>query len=163
MADDQTILAELVAQFPALKDKARVQRARRLVAEVPYADFAPVFDHLIKRQGFVILCTITGLDLGADLGLIYHLAREDGAVLNLMTAVPKDRPVVQSVMNYFPAAETYEREVVDLLGFDVRGLPPGPRYPLPDIWPAGQFPLRKDWNAEMLEQALPKPQEAHDA
>ena len=59
--------------------------------------------------------------------------------------VPKDEPVLQTVTGYFPAAELYEREMVDLLGMQVQGLPPGTRYPLPDGWPAGQYPLRKDW------------------
>ncbi len=101
---------------------------------------------------FSILCTITGLDLGDKLGVIYHLARVDGTVLNLSTSVSKEEPVIQSVTPYFPAADAYEREMVDLLGMQVQGLPPGYRYPLPDGWPEGQYPLRKDWNAGMLEK-----------
>ena len=37
----------------------------------------------------------------------------------------------------------------------VQGLPPGNRYPLPDDWPQGQYPLRKDWNVSMLEGCKP--------
>ena len=48
----------------------------------------------------------------------------------------------------FPAAHIYERELVDLLGAKVEGLPPGNRYPLPDDWPEVQYPLRKDWKQE---------------
>ena len=48
-------------------------------------------------------------------------------------------------MDRFPAAEIYERELIDLLGAKVAGLPEGKRYPLPDDWPAGEYPLRKDW------------------
>jgi membrane-bound hydrogenase subunit beta len=39
-----------------------------------------------------------------------------------------------------------------LLGAQVEGLPQSSRYPLPDNWPKGQFPLRKDWKAEMLKE-----------
>ena len=28
----------------------------------------------------------------------------------------------------------------------VHGLPEGPSFPLPDCWPEGQYPLRKEWN-----------------
>ena len=94
---------------------------------------------------------ITGLDLGERLGLIYHLARESGVTLNLETSVPKENPVVRSVIEAFPAAECYERELVDLLGFQVEGLPVGSRYPLPDSWPVGQYPLRKDWDEHSLD------------
>ena len=52
----------------------------------------------------------------------------------------------------FSNAEYYEKELVDLLGFRVEGLPPGPRYPLPDDWPEGQYPLRKEWKPEMLDR-----------
>jgi Ni,Fe-hydrogenase III component G len=96
---------------------------------------------------------MTGLDLGATLGVIYHLARPSGIVLNLATAVPKEKPVLQSITARFPAAACYERELADLLGFQVQGLPEGPRYPLPDSWPAGQYPLRKDWKADSLPAA----------
>jgi Ni,Fe-hydrogenase III component G len=75
--------------------------------------------------------------------------------LNLTVAVPKENPVLQTVMGYFPPAETYERELIDLLGMKVEGLPPGSRYPLPEGWPEGQYPLRKDWNVKMLEGATP--------
>jgi Ni,Fe-hydrogenase III component G len=38
-----------------------------------------------------------------------------------------------------------------MLGVNVEGLPEGKRYPLPDDWPDGQYPLRKDWNKKMLD------------
>ena len=104
---------------------------------------------------FPFLCTITGLDNGATLGAMYHLARESGVMLNLSVNVPKENPVLQTVSGYFPAADAYEREMNDLLGTDVQGLPPGNRYPLPDDWPKDQHPLRKDWKVEMLGSVEP--------
>jgi Ni,Fe-hydrogenase III component G len=38
----------------------------------------------------------------------------------------------------------------------VTGLPEGSRYPLPDNWPEGQYPLRKDWKPA---DAAPVPEE----
>ena len=55
----------------------------------------------------------------------------------------------KTVISYFPDAEIYEREVVDLFGVTIEGLPPGNSYPLPDDWPKGQYPLRKDWKPEL--------------
>ena len=74
-------------------------------------------------------------------------------MLNLKLAVPKAKPVIKTVSGLFPGCVIYERELVDLLGAEVEGLPPGERYPLPDNWPAGQYPLRKDWKPEMLDKA----------
>ncbi len=145
LSKETTIQQEFCERFDCLKDKVRVQRARRIFAQVPAADLPEVFDYAVKKLNFCILGAITGLDEGPALGLIYHLAQENGIVLNLATSVPKDKPVLKTVTSYFPAADVYEREVIDLLGFQIEGLPQGSRYPLTDDWPAGQYPLRKDW------------------
>ena len=150
MAEEKAIQAELAGKFPFLEARIRIPRARRMFAEAPSEQAGEVLGHLADRMQFTILCTITGLDLGATLGVIYHLARPSGIVLSLATAVPKEKPVLQSVTARFPAAAAYERELADLLGFQVQGVPEGPRYPLPDNWPAGQYPLRKDWTPESL-------------
>jgi Ni,Fe-hydrogenase III component G len=141
------IQADLVKKFPQLAGKIRTPRVRRMFADVAIHDLGTIFDYLVKDLRFSILCTITGLDQGDTLGVIYHLARESGVVLNLCSAVPKGNPVLQTVTGSFPAAELYEREMADLLGMKVEGLPQGPRYPLPDDWPQGEYPLRKDWKS----------------
>ena len=150
MSEEITIQGELAAKFPFMQDKIRIQRSRRMFAEISYDKFLDVFEYAVKDMRFVALCTITGIDLGETIGLIYHLARDSGVVLNLSTSIPKERPILQSVIAFFPTAEIYEREVVDLLGIQMQGLPEGTRYPLPDDWPTGQYPLRKDWKPECL-------------
>jgi membrane-bound hydrogenase subunit beta len=155
MAEEQDIQSELSNLFPAMKDGIRIQRARRIWAEAPADKFLEVFDALVSKMGFGILCTITGLDNGPTLGAVYHLARANGIMFNLAVRVPKEKPVLATVTSWFPAADAYERELIDLFGMQVEGLGPGNRYPLPDDWPTGQHPLRKDWNATMLEGCKP--------
>jgi Ni,Fe-hydrogenase III component G len=104
-----------------------------------------VFDYVVKDLKFCHLLTITGFDDLDRLSLMYHIAQDRNIVINLKTSVPKDNPKLRTVTDYFPSADAYEREVVDLLGFEIQGLPPGNRYPLTDDWPKGQYPLRKDW------------------
>jgi len=154
MANEEAICEELKSRFPFAAESVRVQRTRRVWAEVPYDRFAEVFGHAVGAMQFSIFCTLTGTDDGDRLGVIYHVARPDGTLLNLKTAVPKADPKLETISERFPASVLYERELIDLLGFQVQGLPAGNRYPLQDDWPAGQHPLRKDWNAKMLEQTL---------
>jgi len=151
MANEETIRRELAARFPFMAEKIVVKRERRIFADTPADRFMEVITHLATSMEFSILCTMTGLDEGDNLAFMYHLARLDGTMLNLKTAVPKSKPVIRTVMHLFPGGILYEREVVDMLGVQVEGLPPGKRYPLPDNWPAGQYPLRKDWKTEMLD------------
>lgn len=144
---EEEMLKQLVGQFPFLQDKIRVQRKRRIFASVDMPNFEEVFVFAMRELEFKILCTITGLDNGATIGLIYHMARVDGIALNIQTEVPKENPAIQTMTKYFSCAEIYERELADLLGVRVEGLAEGQRYPLPDNWPKGEYPLRKDWKS----------------
>ena len=137
LVEEESIKRQLIEQFKYLTDKTAVQRVRRIFADVPVDNFAEIFDYAVSKLGFVILATITGLDEGPTLGVIYHITRESGIILNLHISIPKDKPVIKTVSARFPAADAYERELVDLLGAQVEGLPAGNRYPLPDGWPAG--------------------------
>jgi len=150
VSEEEKIQQGLSEKFPFLKDKIRIQRPRRMYAEVSRENFFDVFDYAVIELGFPMLSAITGLDEGENLSFIYHLATESGVILNLKTAVAKEKPVLNTVTGYFFGAEIYERELVDLLGVKVEGLKKGKRYPLPDDWPDGQYPLRKDWKKEML-------------
>ena len=148
MANEQDIINSLTKKFPFLENNIRIQRQRRIFADLSSENFEEVFKYAVNELKFSVLCAITGLDEGQALGIIYHIACKGEIVLNLKISIPKDKPILQTITHYFPGAEVYERELVDLLGADVRGLGPGKRYPLPDDWPAGEYPLRKDWKAK---------------
>jgi Ni,Fe-hydrogenase III component G len=155
MANDEAIVSELTKAFPHLTEATQLRRARRIFTSVNYSEFAALAAFLREKLEFCHLGSITGLDGGENLELIYHFARYDGTMCNVKTSVPKATPVIQSLTPFYPVAQLYERELVDLLGFVVEGLPAaGNRYPLPEDWPEGQYPLRKDWKAESLEPAL---------
>jgi Ni,Fe-hydrogenase III large subunit/Ni,Fe-hydrogenase III component G len=72
----------------------------------------------------------------------------DHLLLSVLTYLPADDPKVDSISEAVPAANWAEREIRDLVGIE----PVGHRYPkrlvLPDSWPDGVHPLRKDhaWN-----------------
>lgn len=151
LAAETLLQGALTRDFPFLAEKVTIQRIRRVWAELPMDQLHAVLVHAKEKLGFSMLCTITGTDEGAHLGLLYHMANDAGVVLTLVTTAPKDGPGPLTVTPYFPHAELYEREVVDLLGVSIQGLPAGNRYPLPDGWPAGQYPLRKDWSRESLD------------
>jgi Ni,Fe-hydrogenase III component G len=152
MTNEEHIQQDLIQQFPFLDGKVRIQRPRRVWADVPNEHFREVFEFAVKKLEFVILSTMTGLDEGEQMGFLYHLARENGIILNIKIQAAKSSPVIKTVTDLFPAAELYEREVEDLLGAKVEGLAPGRHYPLPDDWPVGEFPLRKDWKFVTPEQ-----------
>lgn len=147
MAELPPVAEGLAAAFPALAGAVTAPRPRRVGCLVPVAQLLEVMDHAVAALGFDRLCAITGYDERTAFAASYALSRPDGTVLSLRTQVPHDRPALPTVTGRFPGAANYERELCDLFGFEVAGLPPGKRYPLPDDWPLDQKPLRKDWVA----------------
>ena len=139
------ILQDLVKKFTFLEGKIRAPRARRIFIDDITANFDEVFDYAIKNLDFSILLTITGMDEGERITFAYHVARIDGNILTIKKSAPRSDPVINTIIPKFFSADIYERELVDLLGVRVEGLPEGNRYPLPDDWPKGEYPLRKDW------------------
>ena len=89
---------------------------------------------------------IVGTDERENIGLCYIVSDDENTLLVLREIVPKANPAVRSQGELFPSMILHEREMVDLFGVRVSGLPDGPSYPLPDCWPEGQYPLRKEWN-----------------
>ena len=148
MNQEEKIKESLLKKFNYLEGSVNIVRPRRMSIEVSLDNFIPVFAYLAKDLAFTHLCTITGLDEQDRLGFIYHLTGESRIVVNLKTSAAKANPLIKTVTPYFPGAEIYERELVDLFGAKVEGLAKGNRYPLTDDWPVGQFPLRKDWKPD---------------
>jgi len=145
MSQEENIKDSLLKKFSYLEGAINIVRPRRMSIEVSLDNFIQVFAYLAKDLKLTHLCTITGLDEQERLGFIYHLAGDSGIIVNLKTSVAKANPLIKTVTPYFPGAEIYERELVDLFGAKVEGLAEGNRYPLTDDWPKDQYPLRKDW------------------
>lgn len=152
MANEEKIISEILQKFQYLEGKSKIIRQRRITIEIDKNKLIEVLGFLAIDLKFDLLCTITGLDVGENLEFIYHIANKDGVVINLKTNAPKTEPVIKTVTGIYNGAIFYERELEDLLGAKVDGLPEGRHYPLPENWPAGQYPLRKDWNPENISQ-----------
>ena len=141
---ENAIKTALEQKFPGRVSDIRIERPRRMFAKIAGADAPSVIAFLKDELGFDHLSAITGLDEGENYAAIYHIV-SGGILINLRVVVPAEKPVLQTVTGVFPVSEDFERELVDVLGFSIEGLKPGRRYPLPDDWPAGQYPLRKSW------------------
>lgn len=89
------------------------------------------------------ISAITGVDLGKDIELMYHI-RTQGTIVTIRTQVPKEDARIQTITDLLPGANFHEREVADLFGVTFDGHPDQGRLILPDDWPPGLFPLRKD-------------------
>ena len=98
---------------------------------------------LLKKVKEPILSTISGVDLGNEIELNYHMACE--GTITLKNRVNREKPVTKTITDILPGANLYEREIFDLLGVVFEGHPNLERLLLPDAWPKGNYPLRRDW------------------
>jgi Ni,Fe-hydrogenase III component G len=101
------------------------------------------------RWGY--LMAITGIDHPAVEGqtegvleAVYFFANE-AAIAGLRVAVPYSQAKLPSICDIAPSATLYERELMELFGFDVENTPVRDHLVLPDDWPDGVYPMRKSF------------------
>ena len=145
---EQEVMQAVLEKFGIDETKAIITRERRVFIDVDLENYKEIMTFLKNSLDFTMLCTITGLDMGEVYQLIYHVSDDHGLIVNLKLHLDKKDPTVDTITHIYEGTTLYERELIDLLGINVTGLPEGNRYPLPDGWPADQHPLRKDWKAE---------------
>src|ERR1700690_1371095 len=97
------------------------------------------------------LCAITGLDDGPEanqMEALYHFAH-DSAITTLRVRAPRSTEAsVPTIADIIPPAVFFERELHEMLGFDVKGLSDSSRLFLPDDFPADLYPMRTDYKQD---------------
>ncbi len=131
----------------------RVPRRGRVFIRINQKALKRTVRYLIKKMDFSHLSTITGIDVGEEIEVVYHLNRGGATVLSLKTRVMKDNPVLPTITGLIPGATLYEREVHDLLGVTFRGHTDLSPLVLPEGWPLDVYPLRKEWTIEKILKA----------
>ncbi|MEW5869408.1 MAG: NADH-quinone oxidoreductase subunit C [Chloroflexota bacterium] len=118
----------------------------RLDAVLEASQLAPAVSALLQaRWGY--LSAITGLDLGPEAGqleALYHFC-SGPVILTLRLRTPHQAPEIPSICQLIPSASLYERELSEMFGIAITDTPDPSRLFLPDDWPAGSYPLRKDF------------------
>jgi NADH-quinone oxidoreductase subunit C/D len=105
--------------------------------------------------GYDLLSSVTGVDYVADskLEVVYHAYRSSGGpALVFKTQVPRDNPVVPSLVSLYPGADFQEREAYDMYGLQFAGHPNLKRILMWDGFEG--WPLRKDWKEAYYEQEI---------
>lgn len=75
--------------------------------------------------------------------VIYHIV-DGGTVVNVRVVLQQGDARLPTLTEVYPGAALYEREVNELMGIEFEGHPSMDRLILPEQWPQGKHPLRKD-------------------
>ena len=138
----EVALTEELNAIPGLSN-ARVVRPRRVEVDVDSKVVRDVFSELVKRRKHVHVSTIAGVDTRTSIQVVY-LTVLDGIVTSIYATLDRDKPEIDTIKDIIPGARVYEREVYDMFGVMVRGNHEEELLVLPEDWPKGVFPLRKD-------------------
>lgn len=141
-----------------LENKAleiKIQRKNRVFVNIARNDFRTAMERLVNVKGFNQISAITGIDIGNEIEVIYHLTH-NGLVLSISSRVPKDKPLLPTIVDLIPGSALYEREVHDILGVSFEGNPDESPLVLPDNWPRDIYPLRQEWTPEKIKKRLEK-------
>ncbi len=143
---DHPALAGLEETDPAAVLDGRIH-AGQVSLNIAPERIVPVCRFLKEQQGFRRLSGITGVDwfpYEPRLEVVYLLhSLERNLRLRLKCRLPGSRPEIDSIVELWPGANWYEREVFDLFGVVFRGHPELRRIMMPEDWEG--HPLRKDY------------------
>lgn len=131
----------------------KVPRERRVFVTIKKEKLKEAMKYLKEKENFTHISTITALDGGEYLEVIYHLTKKD-LNLNLKIKTPHNDPTISSISDIFNGAILYEREIHDLLGVKPEGHPNLKRLELPEDWPEGVHPLLKKWDLESIRKKI---------
>ena len=141
--------------------RATVPRERRIFVYIKKDALKEAVEYLVKDLKFTHLSTITGVDLGGKIEVIYHLAYEGSIMLSLRLTVSEKNPSVPTITDLIPGAALYEREVHDLFGVNFEGHPDLSPLVLPEGGPQGVYPLKKEHKLEHLRAITSKKEEGN--
>lgn len=100
----------------------------------------------VKEQSYRVLIDLTGIDYLAPVKgteVVYLLQNpETTERVWIQVFIPREEPL-PSIVDLWPGADWYERELYDLFGVNVSGHPHLRRILMPDEWVG--HPLRKDY------------------
>ena len=100
-----------------------------------------VLEYIKSNYSFNLLKSVTAIDLGSDVELLYHLFStedEEDAVISIKVQNEAD-----SVIDLFESARADENEIYDMFGIKFIGNEDLKRLYMPENWEG--FPLRKDY------------------
>lgn len=151
----EVLLQQIENLASEAKTKSTQLRKGETVVEVNQSQLKNFIKRLVTETSARHLLAITGLDLGQNIGIIYHFCHERNTI-HVKTFVPKTKPAALSIVDILPGAILYEMEVHDMFGVMFTGNPWMDRkLLLPDTWPADlPPPLLKAAKPEEIRKRL---------
>lgn len=145
--DITEFIESLALAFPEAVSGIEVDSEIRARAYVDREKAKEVCQYLKDSLRFDHLCSVCGVDYieRNEFEVVYHIASYNHpVVLTLKAQLPRDNPVIESVVSVYWNANWYERETYELFGIVFKNHPDLRPLLLPEDM-LGEWPLRKDY------------------
>lgn len=139
----ENVLSRMTEKFPELG--LIKESPGRVWLEFDCSKVREFFQFVRETWPDVHLSTITGLETSEAIEVIYHFV-VDKVLVNVKVKTGPEAPSLDTIYDILPVADAYERELHDVLGIEFKGRESTPPLVLPDTWPQGYYPLRKNPN-----------------
>lgn len=119
---------------------------RRVYLEIKPESIVKVANYIFRDLG-ARFNIASGADRRSHMEILYHFTLEDiNLLISLRVKLQKPRKLeIDSLASIIEGANWIEREIHELLGINFKGHPNLKRLLLPDEWPEGIYPLRRDY------------------
>lgn len=153
----QEVMEQFTAKFGSGIKEACIRERREGKKKIPHSTIwidldrellKPAIQALIGIR-YPHLSVIGANDLGDSIRLLYIFSLQHGEVkseymVTLAVTLPKSDLTIPTISDLIPGAVFGEREKQEFLGVKVVGIPDDRRLFLPDDFPEGVYPWRKD-------------------
>lgn len=118
---------------------------KRVYIEIEHESLVKVASYIFKDLK-ARFNTASGVDMRNLMEILYHFLIEDiNLLISLRVKLQKPKLEIDSLVPVFEGANWIEREMHEILGINFKGHPDLKRLLLPDDWPDGVYPLRRDY------------------
>lgn len=123
---------------------------KRVYIEIKPGSLVKVATYIFKDLG-ARFNIASGVDTQANIEILYHFSIEYqdpdflNMIISLRVKLDRNKPTTVSLTPVFSGANWIERELHDILGINFEGHPDLRKLLLPDEWPEGVYPLRRDY------------------
>jgi NADH:ubiquinone oxidoreductase subunit C len=151
----EDILPKIEECFKNLGTQIDASKHGLIILKVPLQDLTNAIKTIVEQLGISHLSTMTGLDLGENIDVLYHFWKGD-LIASVRVSVPKSNKHAPSIVGIVPGAILYEMEVHDMFGVTFDGNPwMDRRLLLPDNYPTDlPPPLLKETKSSEIRKAV---------
>jgi len=143
--DRSEIVTGIKKRFGGRLKKFYDKSAKRIYIDVDKKDITDFAGFVFKDLG-ARFNTATAADHPKEIEIMYHFDFDRvGLIVTLRTYVPKDTCEIESITPIMNAAGWIEREIHELFGVEFKNNRDMRPLLLPDDWPKGKYPLRKEY------------------